>query len=312
MGLEYLLSRLAHHDTHDPFETVASLGVAVGQSSCGRSRQASLAVPFAFVYKHRLFDFSPTPPIPLAALSCHRVRLLLAAPRVAPDTLDVGDPFGASLDDQAELHRSDKARLDRRHLGQLPVLRAVDWIGFHPLAMVAMLSVNLLYQFFIHTELVSRLGPLEWVLNTPAHHRVHHASNQACLDKNFGGILIVFDRLFGSFAEAPSGEALRYGLVHGVNSYNPVRIALGEWRNMFRDFVRAPTLRQRSRRCSDRRLDPQFRPPPTNSHRRTSDENSFHKSVRSACRLPDPSLLRPLSAHRGQPSLLPRRRCRRK
>ncbi len=119
------------------------------------------------------------------------------------------------------------------------------WFGFHPFAVIGMLGVNLFYQFFIHTELVPRLGPLEWILNTPAHHRVHHASNPACLDKNYGGILIVFDRMFGSFAEAPPHEALRYGLVHGTSSYNPVRIALGEWRNMFRDFARATTLRAR-------------------------------------------------------------------
>jgi len=119
------------------------------------------------------------------------------------------------------------------------------WIGFHPFAVIGMLGVNLFYQFFIHTELVSRLGPLEWILNTPAHHRVHHASNPDCLDKNYGGILIVFDRIFGTFAEAPRGQALRYGLVRGISSYNPVRIALGEWRNMISDFARASTLRER-------------------------------------------------------------------
>jgi hypothetical protein len=74
---------------------------------------------------------------------------------------------------------------------------------------------------------------------------VHHASNPACLDKNYGGILIVFDRIFGTFAEAPQGQPLRYGLVRGTSSYNPVRIALGEWRNMISDFTRAPGLRER-------------------------------------------------------------------
>ena len=108
-----------------------------------------------------------------------------------------------------------------------------------------MLGVNLFYQFFIHTELVPRLGPLEWIFNTPAHHRVHHSSNPSCLDRNYGGILIVFDRMFGTFAEAPQDEPLRYGLVGGRHSYNPVRIALGEWRSMLRDFARASSLRQR-------------------------------------------------------------------
>jgi sterol desaturase/sphingolipid hydroxylase (fatty acid hydroxylase superfamily) len=121
------------------------------------------------------------------------------------------------------------------------------WIGFHPLAIVGMLGANLAYQFFIHTELAPRLGPLEWVLNTPTHHCVHHASNEACLDKNYGGVLIIFDRLFGTFAEAPKDEKLHYGLVGGAPILNPIRIALGEWGAMFRDFRRASSLREKQR-----------------------------------------------------------------
>ena len=79
-------------------------------------------------------------------------------------------------------------------------------IGFHPFAVIGMLSVNLFYQFFIHTELASRLGPLEWILNTPRPSPRAPRVEPACLDKNYGGILIVFDRLFGTFAEAPAVE----------------------------------------------------------------------------------------------------------
>jgi hypothetical protein len=103
-----------------------------------------------------------------------------------------------------------------------------------------MLGINLLYQFFIHTELAPRLGPLEVVMNTPTHHRVHHASNEACLDRNYGGMLIIFDRLFGTFAAAPENEKLRYGLVGGVPSYNPVRIAFGEGRRWPVGLARKP------------------------------------------------------------------------
>ena len=73
-------------------------------------------------------------------------------------------------------------------------------LGFNPVVVVAALALNLLYQFWLHTELIPKLGPLEWVLNTPSHHRVHHASNAEYLDKNFGGVLIMFDRLFGTLA----------------------------------------------------------------------------------------------------------------
>lgn len=116
--------------------------------------------------------------------------------------------------------------------------------GFDPLIVLALLAFNLHYQFFLHTEAVGRLGPLEWVLNTPRHHRVHHASNAELLDRNFGGVLIVFDRLFGTFAEQPKDEALRFGLTHPVGSNNPVRIALHEWGRMFADLQAARSPRE--------------------------------------------------------------------
>ena len=112
-------------------------------------------------------------------------------------------------------------------------------VGFHPLMIGALLGANLAYQFFLHTEAVGKLGVLEHVLNTPSHHRVHHASNAGYLDKNFGGVLIVFDRLFGTFAEERAGEPLRYGLVHPLNSRNPFVIALHEWGRMGADIFRA-------------------------------------------------------------------------
>jgi sterol desaturase/sphingolipid hydroxylase (fatty acid hydroxylase superfamily) len=119
------------------------------------------------------------------------------------------------------------------------------WLGFHPLMVLGMLAINLLYQFFIHTERVGRLGPLEWILNTPTHHCVHHAANPACLDMNYGGVLIVFDRLFGTFTEAPRDEPLRYGVIGGRITHNPFEIAFAEWRRLFRDAARASTLRAR-------------------------------------------------------------------
>jgi sterol desaturase/sphingolipid hydroxylase (fatty acid hydroxylase superfamily) len=118
------------------------------------------------------------------------------------------------------------------------------WLGFHPLAVLGMMSINLSYQFFIHTQLAPSLGPLEWVLNTPRHHQVHHASNASCLDKNFGGILIIFDRLFGTFAARPADEALRYGLARPLTSYNPVYIAFHEWIAILRDLGRAQGWRE--------------------------------------------------------------------
>lgn len=113
------------------------------------------------------------------------------------------------------------------------------FLGFHPFMVAGLLAANLVYQFFLHTEAVGKLGPLEWVLNTPSHHRVHHASNTDYLDRNFGGVVIVWDRLFGTFAEERAEEKPRFGLVHPVDSKNPFVIALSEWGRMLADLRRA-------------------------------------------------------------------------
>jgi sterol desaturase/sphingolipid hydroxylase (fatty acid hydroxylase superfamily) len=112
-------------------------------------------------------------------------------------------------------------------------------LGVPPLAVLGMLAANLLYQFWIHNTWMPRLGPLEWVLNTPTHHRVHHASNPEYLDRNFGGVLIVFDRLFGTFQAPLDGVPLRFGLTTPVRSYDPVRVGLHAWRALFDDLHRA-------------------------------------------------------------------------
>lgn len=113
-------------------------------------------------------------------------------------------------------------------------------IGFPPLMVGALLGANLLYQYLLHTEAVGKLGPLEYVLNTPSHHRAHHASDREYLDCNFGGVVIVFDRIFGTFREEPDSGGLTYGLVDKLESNNPFTIALHEWGRLLRDLRGAP------------------------------------------------------------------------
>lgn len=104
--------------------------------------------------------------------------------------------------------------------------------GFDPRLVFTLLALNLHYQFFLHTEAIGRLGPLEWVLNTPTHHRVHHGCNPEYLDCNYGGVLIVFDRLFGSFRAQRADVPIRYGLAHPLPNRNPFGLAFGEWRRL--------------------------------------------------------------------------------
>jgi len=115
--------------------------------------------------------------------------------------------------------------------------------GFTPLMIFTLQATSLLYQFWIHTELVRSVGPFEAILNTPSHHRVHHGSNPQYIDRNHGGTLIVFDRIFGTYE--PEAERVRYGLTRNLKTYNPLRIAFHEWAEMFRDIKNARSWRAR-------------------------------------------------------------------
>ena len=113
-------------------------------------------------------------------------------------------------------------------------------VGFHPVMILAQMSVSLLYQYWIHTELIDKMPRwFEAVFNTPSHHRVHHATNPQYLDRNHAGILIIWDKMFGTFE--PEVEKPVYGLVKNIATYNPVKIALLEWHAMFKDALTSRT-----------------------------------------------------------------------
>ncbi len=111
-------------------------------------------------------------------------------------------------------------------------------LGYPPAWFAAMSSFDTLYQFWIHTRLIGKLGPLEWVLNTPSHHRVHHGRNPKYLDRNYAGTLIVWDRMFGTFQEEE--EEPVYGLTKPLNSWNPLWANFHVWRDLCRDAWLAP------------------------------------------------------------------------
>jgi sterol desaturase/sphingolipid hydroxylase (fatty acid hydroxylase superfamily) len=117
-------------------------------------------------------------------------------------------------------------------------------LGFPPLLVIFQRKVSLVYQFWLHTESIGRLPRwFEAIMNTPSHHRVHHAANPCYLDRNYAGILIVWDKLFGTFA--PELERCDYGIVKNIGTFNPLRIAFHEWIALAKDMVRAGSWRER-------------------------------------------------------------------
>jgi len=116
-------------------------------------------------------------------------------------------------------------------------------IGFPPAMILAAIAINTVYQFWIHTELIDRVGLLERVLNTASHHRVHHGANLEYLDRNHAGMFIVWDKLFGTFE--PERAPVRFGLTKNIDSFNPVHVAFHEWSAIARDLRSARSWRDR-------------------------------------------------------------------
>ncbi|AUX35390.1 MULTISPECIES: sterol desaturase family protein [Sorangium] len=220
---------------------------ALANLSCGVGQQALVSVVSGGVLVHLfLFERAALVRLPPGAasswLACfvavdfcyywahrasHRVNFLWAA--------------------HAVHHQSEDYNLSVA-LRQSWVQRAFFWpffwplafLGFPPAMVVTTYTLNILYQFWIHTQLVGRLGPLEWVLNTPSHHRVHHGVDPEYLDRNHGGVLIVWDRLFGTFRaeEAPP----RYGVVQPLASFSALRANVDPWRKLARMAAAEPRL----------------------------------------------------------------------
>jgi sterol desaturase/sphingolipid hydroxylase (fatty acid hydroxylase superfamily) len=116
-------------------------------------------------------------------------------------------------------------------------------VGFDPLDIMFMYAATQIYGILIHTKTVGKLGPLEWVLSTPSHHRVHHASNVKYLDKNMGMILIIWDRVFGTFAKEE--EEVVYGLTTNIKTYNPITMVFHEWKAIYEDLKKQTSFKNK-------------------------------------------------------------------
>lgn len=119
-------------------------------------------------------------------------------------------------------------------------------IGFPPAMVLFIAGINLVYQFWIHTEVIKKMGPVEWLFNTPSHHRVHHGTNPRYLDANYAGVFIIWDRMFGTFVEEVESDPVHYGITVNLGTFNPLKIATHEWVSLFRDLTTAKSWRERA------------------------------------------------------------------
>ena len=120
------------------------------------------------------------------------------------------------------------------------MLVPVVLLGIDPVMAIALMSINHLYQYWLHTQHIGKLGPVEWIMNTPSHHRVHHGSDLKYCDRNYAGTFIIWDRLFGSFQVEE--EKPVYGIRHQLETINPLRVAFHEWIAITKDLRKARGL----------------------------------------------------------------------
>jgi sterol desaturase/sphingolipid hydroxylase (fatty acid hydroxylase superfamily) len=226
-------------------ESAASLGIAVGQRVINIATSLGGGALFLLLWDHRLWTMPKTewwyyPALFLASEFAyywhHRVshesRWFWATHSVhhSPEHLYLLSAYRLGL----------TGKITGHFVFYLPLIV----IGFHPLHVFLMLAVNLIYQFWLHTDLIGRLGWFDKLFNSPSNHRVHHATNARYLDSNYGGVLMIYDHLFGTYVAERSDDVPQYGLVKQISSNNPLRIAFNEWSAIARDLRAAKNVRE--------------------------------------------------------------------
>lgn len=239
MGIEaYVLFRRGRG--YEGKDTVASLSGGVGNLVVSVLLQGAMLALWELLYAHRLLS--------IGAGALAWLTLIFAEDFVYYWYHRLSHELRFLWAMHVAHHSSERYTLATalRQSWTAPFVILVFWaplplVGFRPEMVLLMHSFSLLYQYWIHTETIGSLGPLEWLFNTPSHHRVHHGSNPRYIDKNHAGIFIIWDRLFGTFE--PEGEPVRYGLTKPVGTFNPVRIQTHELVDIARDVLHAGNLR---------------------------------------------------------------------
>ena len=246
LSIEAWFSYKEHKQFYEKKDTFASLGLGIGNVIIGFFTKAMIFGLFTFLYKYRLFDLD-------ASTWWFWVLLFFADDftyylfhRTAHST---GWFWASHVVHHSSQHYNLAAALRQTWTGNLTgsflFWAWMPLVGFPPIWILFMQQISLIYQFWIHTETINRLPRFfEFFLNTPSHHRVHHGSDLKYLDKNHGGILIVWDRIFGSFQ--PEEERPTYGLTKNIESSNPAKIALITWVDLFKKVKQAKSLKNRA------------------------------------------------------------------
>ena len=229
-------------------DSITDLSCGIVDQIVGIGLQGVLFAGYLFLFEHyRLMEIADAPP---AVKWVAAFALMLGVDLCFYWFHRIAHEYAAPWATHVVHHQSEEYNLAVA-LRQSALEGCFAWIFYLPLAVIgfppawylAMSALNLLYQFWIHTEAIGRLGPLEWVMNTPSHHRVHHARNPQYLDKNYAGMFIIWDRMFGTFE--PEQEEPVYGITKPLKSWNPLWANFEAWADLAHDAWRAPRWRDK-------------------------------------------------------------------
>lgn len=249
--IEFLYGHFKKKNTyHDVKDTFASLSLGIGQVVTTVIFSSALLTVDNWFYKHRLFEFGNAwYEIVLLFLlmdfsfywwhrASHRMRFFWA--------------------NHVNHHSSTQFNFSTalRQPVFSPILRPlfyfyIPWLGFDPQLIIVLGIVSLIWAVWSHTKHIGKLGFLEYIIVTPSGHRVHHGSNPEYIDKNYGGVFIFWDILFGTFEHEV--KPVNYGITQNINTYNPVKIIFHEWQAMYKDVVQSKSIGEAFNRT--------FRPP---------------------------------------------------
>lgn len=228
-------------DAYEPRDTLISLAMGLGSTIAGLLTAGAIGGLYLWAFQYRLFEI---PWVWWAWIACfalddlayywihragHRIRWMWAS--------HVNHHSSQHYNLSTALRQTWTGTIALGFLFRVPLVL----IGFPPAMIAFCIGLNLIYQFWFHTEAIDKCPRwFEAVFNTPSHHRVHHATNPIYLDRNYAGVFIVWDRLFGTFQPELADEKIHYGIVKQLGSFNLLWVAFHEWIGIARDVWNAP------------------------------------------------------------------------
>tara|TARA_B100000989_G_scaffold83196_1_gene59524 strand:- start:15 stop:854 length:840 start_codon:yes stop_codon:yes gene_type:complete len=234
--IEILISNFRNQNFYKSGDTLCTIGLLSGNIIVAFAIKGMVLAFHIYLYQFRVFDFVNQ--IPIWALwiitfisidlvfyvyhrMSHRIRFLWA--------IHLSHHSSEEMNFAVSFRQAWFGPISK-----IPFFMVLPLLGFDPTIIAVAGVISTLWGIVGHTQVIGKLGPLEWIFNTPSHHRVHHGSNKQYIDKNYGNLLIIWDRLFGTFE--PEDEKVKFGLVNNVNTFNPVKVTFMAWMSMINDL----------------------------------------------------------------------------